>query len=117
MYTKVYHNDKPFFVEIASMKSTRCSQCGIDIAFGREKPPFDLVVRHAERWEFPGKENREVKIQTKKYRDAYYHLSTECLIKRFPYFEGKMLRINVNQRCFMNVHHRKYLMHNFEFQF
>ena len=116
IFTKVYHNDKPFFVEIASKKSTRCSACGVDIAFRREKPPFDLVVRHSERWEFPSKSDPNTKIPTSKYRDAYYHLALDCLTKRFPYFDSDLLRTNVNQRCFLNAHHTKYLASEFNFK-
>ena len=36
-FTEVYHNENPFYVEIMSKQSTRCSHCGIDIYLGELK--------------------------------------------------------------------------------
>ena len=51
-FTEVYHNDRPFFIEIISRDSNRCAACQVEIPWKFSKPPFHLVLRHSERWSF-----------------------------------------------------------------
>jgi len=111
-FTEVYHNDRPFFIEIMSSNSNRCAACQVEIPWRISKPPFNLVLRHSERWSF--KKDGNV-INTQKYRNSYYHFSKQCIQKRFPYFESNMLDVTVLQKAYINnTRHKEIIKSEFD---
>ena len=74
-------------------KFKSCASCGIDFPH-KYNSGQDLVVSHKERYMFPSKkeEGKQLWEYTKKNtRDVAYHCSTDCLMKRHPYFTKQRL--------------------------
>ena len=111
-FTEVYHNYKPFFVEMMSKLSTRCSHCGLDMPWRNEVPPFNIVFRHSERWSYKDKESNELHT-TYKTHDAYYHAKYDCINKRFPYFDSSFVQITAQARANLTTSHFTYLNEEF----
>ena len=112
-FTEIYHNDRPFFIELMSKNSNKCASCKIDFASKIEKPPFNLVLRHSERWSFTCKETNTV-VNTNKYCNAYYHFDMHCIHSRFPYFTNALLRISVIEKSKLTTSHYKHIRNEFD---
>ena len=77
----------------ANFKS--CASCGIDFPH-KYNSGQDLVVSHKERYMFPSKKEQGKQLwefTKKNTRDVVYNCSTDCLIKRHPYFTKQRLVI------------------------
>lgn len=58
-------------------------------------PPFDLVVQHLEKDEYPFKDPLTGAVQKRisPEKPKYYHPSPSCILQRHPYFNASMLRL------------------------
>ena len=86
------------------------------IPWRTEVPPFNVELKHSERWTFRDKDTKEI-VRTHKQRDAYYHTRNECILKRFPYFNKSYLQISAAQRALLNNAHASYLNEEFSIDF
>lgn len=72
-------------------------------------PPFDLVVQHLEKDEYPFKDPLTGAVQKRisPEKPKYYHPSPSCILQRHPYFNASMLRLQEG----LNIDsvHEKYL--------
>ena len=95
--SSLHLNDEPFFIEpLPSVSSKkRCKTCYTLLDPAKIKPPNDLCISHKERWEFPCRKTG-VMIETKsKHAKMFYHLSHECLFKRFPHLQSDTSKIRI----------------------
>lgn len=72
-------------------------------------PPFDLVVQHVEKDEYPYKDPLTGAVQTRisAEKPKYYHPMPSCILQRHPYFNESMLRFLEGLN--IDLQHKQYL--------
>ena len=91
-YTEPYHNNCKFVLVLDSGKDYKCTGCGIALPTHPPRP-FDLIVKHKERYGYPDGAGRFVYTKVK-MRDIVYHANDRCIKSRHPYFVANRLGIN-----------------------
>ena len=70
LYTEVWQNDNPFNVVLISGNISKCASCGLSFPKSNRPVPYDIVLRHSERYEYPDKENPGPMKKSHKERNA-----------------------------------------------
>ena len=96
-FTEVWHNNEPFFIckttEIPVQKNF-CFSCKKEFPRGiLSIIPFDIVMKHQERWQYRNKSGKPEYLPSNKLTTRYYCIRSECILNRFPYFREELLRI------------------------
>eukprot|EP00795_Rhopilema_esculentum_P005635 gene5635-10855_t len=96
-----YHNDEPFQIGFIKDYKRAVACKGCENAFPRAflTIPFDILVIHRERYQYPikHKEGRVLRIELtkKKMGNQFYCVRKECILKRHPYFwKGRLQTAN-----------------------
>lgn len=115
---KPWHNDNPFIVMKVNRRISRCTGCCGLLPKNADKsppppPPWDLVVQHVEKDEYPFKDliTGAVEKRVSSEKPKYYHPNPSCIIKRHPYFNPSMLCLQ--KGLSIDSLHRDYLSSTF----
>lgn len=94
LYTEVWQNDNPFDVVLISGNISKCASCGLSFPKSNRPIPYDIVLQHSERYEYPDKESPGHTKKSYKERNGYYHVDPECIKQRHPHFHNGLLRVD-----------------------
>ena len=110
-YTQPYHNNCKFVLFLASGRENKCAGCGIALP---TKPPrpFDLIVKHRERYGYPNGSGLFVYTKAK-MRDVVYHANDHCIKNRHPYFSTNRLVIEADVATSLAPVHIKLIKDHF----
>ena len=94
-FSEVWHNNKPLVLCLIHTlpKGSLCYQCGVEFPSGSLlAEPFDIALKHEERWKYPNKVSSSPKFLTSaKMTTKYYCVRKQCVMERFPYFNAEFL--------------------------
>ncbi|XP_070565124.1 uncharacterized protein [Ptychodera flava] len=115
-FTEYYHNNNPFivvFVDEVADKKALCPTCNLHFATRVKIKPFDLILKHKERYLYPDKANIWVptRYQT---RDVFYHLQLQCVQPRHPYFKNSFILISDDVKGKLDTSHKQILKQEFD---
>ena len=91
-FTEHYHNDEPFQIGFIKDYKRAVACKGCENAFPRAflTIPFDILVIHRERYQYPIKDEEgrvlRMELTKKKMGNQFYCVRKECILKRHPYF-------------------------------
>ena len=85
-YTAIYHNDNVFTCKPLHEQADFCRSCNISFCHRQRILPYNLIFEHKEKWYYPVKGDWSNKRESKYETTRYYHVSKDCIMKRFPYF-------------------------------
>ena len=95
-FTEVHHNKKPFFLNFISdideqhvKASNECRSCRKEFPRRTRIVPFDVLLSHEEKWEYPDPQNPGKKLSSKLYTTKFYCVRNDCIMRRFPYFDAE----------------------------
>ena len=74
LYKDIWQNDNPFSVVFISENISNCASCGLSFPKTNRPIPYDIVLRHPERYEYPDKDNPGQTKKSYRERNAYYHV-------------------------------------------
>ena len=102
-FTKIWHNNVPFVVCLASeiaQGRNRCGQCSKEFPKGvLAVIPFYIALKHREGWQFPNREKKSndepdfVPGPVNRLTTRYYCKNKFCIYKRFPYFRQELIQV------------------------
>lgn len=93
-FREIHHNDRPLKACFLSEepKAKDCRHCRTELLRRTMIVPFNLVLSHEEKWPYSDPNNAGNKLLSEKYRTKYYCIRRRnCIIIRFPHFNGKYL--------------------------
>ena len=114
LYTEVWQNDNPFDVVLISGNISKCASCGLSFPKSNRPIPYDIVLRHSERYEYPDKESPGHTKKSYKEWNGYYHLDPECIKQHHPHFHSGLLRVDPEVKEKLSKVHFDYLKLHFD---
>jgi hypothetical protein len=100
-YNEIHHNDEPFIPVFNKKLNTKtklvCQSCQCDINIKNCISPHNFVISKKERWLRPDTDSDGNKIRVPthyKMTTRYYCVKSSCILKRHPYFWGRLLKID-----------------------
>jgi hypothetical protein len=100
-YNEIHHNDEPFIPvfnkKLNTKKKLVCQSCQCDINIKNCISPHNFVISKKERWLRPDTDSDGNKIRVPthyKMTTRYYCVKSSCILKRHPYFWGRLLKID-----------------------
>ena len=114
LYTEVWQNDNPFKVVLISGNISKCTLCGLSFPKSNRPIPYDIVLQHSKRYEYPDKENPGQTKKSYKERNAYYHVDPECIKQRHPHFHSGLLHVDPEVAEKLSKVHFYYLKLHFD---
>ena len=102
-FTEIWHNNNPLVlkkVNTVPAEKNRCGYCGGEFPRGiLACRPYDIVLSHSERWQYPNKQRsgpndpKFLPSPAGRFTVRFYCVKHECVFKRFPYFRKELLEI------------------------
>ena len=117
LYKDIWQNDNPFSVVFISENISKCASCGLSFPKTNRPIPYDIVLRHPERYEYPDKDNPGQTKKSYRERNAYYHVDPQCVKQRHPHFDASFLRVDNEIKSKLTKVHLDYLQLHFNVRF
>lgn len=100
-FKEIWHNDQPFhLINVKSIRKSivKCQTCNCVLNSKNALPPYDILFKHEERYNFPKKDaqgNITAWIPTRsKMTCKFYCVKRTCLLDRHPYFWNGLIKID-----------------------
>ena len=113
LYKDIWQNDNPFSVVFISGNISKCASCGLSFPKTNRPIPYDIVLRHPGRYEYPDKDNPGQTEKSYRERNAYYHVDPQCVKQRHPHFDASFLRVDNEIKSKLAKVHFDYLQLHF----
>lgn len=95
---------------------TKCTSCHEKFPTIINVAPYNIVLRHAERYFYPDVHTMQVR-SSHKTRNHRYHVDLSCLRRRHPHFTGDMIIIPPEVRADLKPVHFEFLKVTFDHDF
>lgn len=102
-FTEIWHNNNPLVLKRTDAippEKNRCGYCGGEFPRGiLVCRPYDIVLSHSERWQYPNKQRsgpndpKFLPSPAGRLTVRFYCVKHECIFKRFPYFRKELVEI------------------------
>ena len=111
-YEKFYQNNNPFILVFLDdvPKGKRCIGCSNEFPRAPCMAPFDMVLKHEERFLYPNSDGVWNQISKKKTVNKYYCINFKrCIKERHPYFWRGRVQIDEALKPRLTAEHQKFL--------